>query len=500
MKTIMGGSGRAGVLGLLGLLIPATTGAQSGSEPWRYTLIHGASLTDDCPICGRPAIVLPLRGGFDLRRKDENPLFTAYAVENVEWESGYEGGPRYRLRGRGEYVIGGEVAITQQLTLKLTMDDGQEIKDVEMSSEPTPVERLWPMVLVAAKQTNGTPFQRLDVSLAAAPLHGLWFSTAHGMTSGSTPPPFEYYKASDLLTGDGRRVRSNADLTRHLGLMPVALDIGLDGVAVAPGGDLMFSSTEAAFSESLGPLGAGDLLSERGKIVRRNADLLAPFGPMPPIPEVGLDAVQAVSSTELLFSLATPIFSEKLGRTLGRGDLLSSFGTVVKSASQLLARFQPVLENGGPKLDELGLDAIYLWPSGEAWFSTEQGFQDRTLGPVRGGDLLSERGYVVWQNLDLVAPFSPLEDLADFGLDALEIITDALPVASAPTITDFTVNRESGTVWLQWMGEGRFFQVLGAPSANAAFQPISPIQTETWIEHQAWWPTHPSYFFKVRQW
>jgi len=122
------------ILSLLPLRLPG----QSSAAPARYTLIDGAALTDDCPICGRPALVLPLRGTFDMQ------------------------------------------------------------------------------------QTNGTPLQQLALELAAAPFHELWFSTNHGMTSGTTPPPF---------------VHGNLDLVRAFSPLEDLADFGLDALVLVTDAD-----------------------------------------------------------------------------------------------------------------------------------------------------------------------------------------------------------------------------------------------------------------------
>ena len=66
---------------------------------------------------------------------------------------------------------------------------------------------------------------------------------------------------------------------------------------------------------------------------------------------------------------------------------------------------------------DYGLDAIYVWSSGEIWFLIEEGFVDQNLGAIMPGDLLSDQGMVVYRNLELLGAFAPLEDLADFGLE-----------------------------------------------------------------------------------
>ena len=74
-----------------------------------------------------------------------------------------------------------------------------------------------------------------------------------------------------------------------------------------------------------------------------------------------------------------------------------------RSNRQLLSQFHP------PALEDFGLDALYIWPNGEIWFSTTSDFNDGQLGPITSGDLLSDAGYIVYRNADLVRALQPLE-------------------------------------------------------------------------------------------
>jgi hypothetical protein len=208
------------------------------------------------------------------------------------------------------------------------------------------------------------------------------------------------------------------------------------------------------FSETLGQIGNGDLVSNRGRIVHRNPEFTQEFGLDPTTGDVGLDAIVIKDDGEILFSVAKDTFSPKLGTTIGHGDLLSTHGRIVKTNQQLLSRFHPTIAN-----HDYGLDALYVWPSGEIWFSTEEGFQDEALNTVTAGDLLSDQGAIVYRNLELLGTFAPLEDLADFGLDALFVVSDATPPALPPTISAITIERGAGSVSVQWDGPGRVFQL-----------------------------------------
>jgi len=156
-------------------------------------------------------------------------------------------------------------------------------------------------------------------------------------------------------------------------------------------------------------------------VVAANEALVRPFHPMPPVRDYGLDAVTRGANRGMLFSTEEGFFSESLGVTVGQGDLLSDRGRIVRTNAQLLANFHPL----GPSYD-LGLDAIIIRPRGEIWFSTEEGFVDANLGSITDGDLLSTSGYVVATNLELLRNFGPIEDLHNFGLDAVTVVVPCI--------------------------------------------------------------------------
>ncbi len=260
----------------------------------------------------------------------------------------------------------------------------------------------------------------------------IWFSTENGFTAGALSPaldaasPFRPISGGDLLSRRGHIVRTNHELTAHLGIMPSVPDLGLDAVMPARGGQIWFSfeeDTPQIWSETLAVwLKHGDLLSDRGYVVRTNEQLIAAFVPMPVTADVGLDAVSRSANREILFSIETSFFSEGLGRLVKHGDLLSSRGRIVRTNEELLANFDVQHIPASPLPPDYGLDAIVLRPEKEIWFSTEEGFQDANLGPISDGDLLSSRGYVVVRNLELVAAFRPVEDVNNFGLDAVSVV------------------------------------------------------------------------------
>jgi hypothetical protein len=248
-------------LGLTGS--PCELGASTLS--WQYRLIEGSEWVDDCPVCARPTLSLPLRGEFMVVLVEENPLSSRYEVRDVRLHTGTGANWDYRLTGSGMLEMGGEVEVVLEMRLDLRIEgDGTSIDRVFTNAVET-VSRPWPMLDVSLSDVEGTPLQTYRLTLRAAPLREIWFSTVNGMTSGNSDPPFARILPGDLLSGDGRVVRANQDLVGQLGFMAPIPEVGVDAFEVQPGGELWFSLGESIFSETLGMLREGDLLSEQGR-------------------------------------------------------------------------------------------------------------------------------------------------------------------------------------------------------------------------------------------
>lgn len=256
----------------------------------------------------------------------------------------------------------------------------------------------------------------------------LWFSTKTGFnpslllsdSEGNIPPISD----GDLLSTRGYIVAKNHELTARLGIMPIVPDLGLSAVTPGPRGEIWFSFDKEngqIWSETLGRyLQHGDLLSNTGRVVQANQQLTFRFRPIHtdvPNKDLGLDAVALAYMTntgEIYFSTTENFFSQALNRHIGHGDFLSNRGRIVKTNQELLTHFSPIED-----LADFGLDAVILRPDGEIWFSVEFGFNDSNLGPVSDGDVLSSSGYVVARNPRLLGNFKPAERDIDLGLDAL---------------------------------------------------------------------------------
>lgn len=496
-RVALGAFAHYGTNGIDILPMPESVSAVPPAPVWNYTLLASSQLTDECPVCDRMPIVVPMRGTFGLRLIQENPVFTTYALEDINFQAGGPAGMTYKVRGRGIYHVGGEVGRLQDMFLEVGIDNGVTNVLCYLTNAVPTVTRGWPLIQITLGQTNGTATLQYGFELAAAPVREIWFSTTAGFTPGVQPPKTGQVQAGDLVSSAGHVVKRNRDLIGKLGLMPSPdpPDLGLDAVDVLPRGEVAFSTDLDVFSETLGPLHHGDLLSDHGRIVHSYADLVAPFGPMPPIVDPGLDAAQVLDNGETYFSIETDFFSERLGLLIRRGDLLSSSGRIAKTREELLAGFHPLAAI------DFGVDALHVWPSGEVWFSLEEGFRDDLLGDIRPGDILSDRGEVLYRNLELLREFQPLEERIDFGLDALYIVSDALaPQVSTAGGTVLRADRQLGDLLLRWEAQGRLYQVEKAGDVLGPWTPLGTIGPTAEFTDSGVLITNQQAFYRLREW
>ncbi len=462
------------------------------STPWRCQLLVGSTLLNDCQVCDRISIPKNLRGSFDLILEKSTLIDSTYSLTNIQWQTADWPTGGYRLEGDGQWIVGGEVAVRQLMTLQLTLYTAQGATNKTFTNITSFVARQVPMLQIDLAQTNENPFEFFTLNLRAAPIRELWFSTGSALTAGIWKDPTNHVSRSDILSMDGRVVKTGVALFGRLGIMPVVPDLGLDALDIGPGAEVFFSITDAALSETLGPLHPGDMLSSQGHIAKRNQELTAAFGFKDPVPDLGLDAIQLRPNGEIWFSIATNAVSPTAGN-IGPGDILSTTGVIVKTNRSLLSHFQP----DKPDFD-YGLAALYVWPNGEIWFATQNGFLDNALGPIPRGTLLSDQGYIVYRNLELVGAFQPLEDLADFGLDGIFIVTDATPPPPETKILEILAVTESRPLTLRWTGDARVFEVQSAPGIPAPFSPASPCLLEfEWSDSAT---AQPQRYYQLRSW
>jgi hypothetical protein len=469
----------AGVMLMVASVALAPTAyGQSSSPPWVYTLVNGSQLLDDCPICDRVSIPVSLRGTFQLRLLVAGPIFSSYAVESISFQAGSPAGLTYKVTGQGIYTFGGEVANVQTLSLTLLIDDGVNPVLGYFTNDSSLVARQWPMMQVSVTQTNGTAARVFHLGINAAPFREIWFSTAQPFTAGLWNPPTNALSAGDLLSSIGQVAKRNGQLCGRLGIMPVVPDLGLKDIGILPGGEIAFSMGQDVFSETLGGLHPGDLLTDWGRILRTNSELFSAFVPSPvPRAGAGLGAVKVTDDGVVYFSVQTNFYSAKLGRTVQTGDLLTDSGDVVRSEAQLLANFNPAK----PAAD-YGLNAVFLWPSGEVWFSTTQGFADTGTNFYEAGDLLSDQGYVVYRNAELLSAFAPTGGGTNLGLDAVYVITDIPPAGKGLGPANLALpqptNQPPASLAFEWSAGGHVVQLEKATSPAGPYLPASRIDTD----------------------
>jgi hypothetical protein len=477
-----------------------TAGGQSSSPPWFYTLVGGSQLLDDCPICDRVSMPVPMWGTFQLRLLVQGPIFSSYALENISFHAGIPGGTTYQVTGQGIYEFGGEVANQQRLSLSLLIDDGVNPVLGYFTNDSSLVTRWWPMMQISVTETNGTPARVFHLGINAAPFREIWFSTAQPFTAGRWNPPTNAVSAGDLLSSSGQVAKRNQQLCGRLGLQPPVPDLGLKDVGILPGGEIAFSIEQDVFSESLGGLHAGDLLTDGGRLLRSNSKLLSSFVPSPVPPAgAGLGAVKVTDDGAIFFSVQTNFYSVKLGRTIQTGDLLSDSGDMVRSEAQMLANFNPVK----PAAD-YGLSAVFLWPSGEIWFSTMQSFAGPGSNSYAAGDLLSDQGYVVYRNSDLVSAFQPAAGTTGLGLDALYVITDVPPLGTGLGPVKLALpqptNRPPASLAFQWSAGGHVFQLERAANPAGPYLPASRIDTDGPFLDPGVLTNQAQAFYRLHQW
>jgi hypothetical protein len=457
-----------------------------------YTLLEGSYFVDDCLICGRPTYLQPMRGTFDLVLIQDSPPYYKYAVRNVDLTArpGWSG--EVRLRGDGTYVRFEEFARLQDMDLALQVKDAYTNRLVLFTNDTVVAEKPWPLIQISLTQSNGTLLQTFSLNLFAAPVREVWFSTSKPLISTNRPSSANVISPGDLLSNRGRVVKRNIELVGRLGVMPIVPDLGLDAVQVTRRGEILFSIPSDVWSETLGQIQHGDLLSNRGAIVKRNQQLLAAFNLATVQPDAGLDAVHVMPEGEILFSIRSNVVVNANQR-LGRGDVLSDRGKVFRTNWELLANFHPAVTN-----HDYGLDALQVLPGGEIWFSTEEDFTDNRLGTVLAGDLLSSLGHRVFSNRELVAAFAPADPPLDYGLDGVFVITDLKPRPPPPRIVK--LQGLSGSVCVEWDGEGDVFQLERAPSLSGPWSPCSPILPDLTFDDACDLTAGASGFYRLRQW
>jgi hypothetical protein len=458
---------------LLALLVMVLTGrAQTltNGQVWRYQLTDGAAIMNDCPICDRLSFWEPLQGSFDLVG---TAIAGRYIVTNIQFRTA--GGVFRRVEGAGalEYV-----GANPKLTLDVTIrnDSGDDV--VHMTNAPPESPRIFPMIGANANEDTASISRVYRLRIQAAPIREVWFSTTTNFISAQIGA----VSHGDLLT-TGRVIKRNSELTERLSV-PEG-DVGVDAVDIGPRGEIFFSTAADVESAVNGAITHSDILTSEGRLYLQGSQLLSAFGVDEP--DAGLDALHLAANDEIYFSIAKDI--PRTGAvTLHRGDILSNTGRIVRTESNLYLRWNL------PAGFSAGVDALYVWPNGEIWFSAENAFTNTTSEIVAEGDIISDQGYVAFRNADLVHTFGPTEN-SDFGLDALVIVSDAAASKAGTQIVEVTAGATG--VDLRWESTARVFQIEWATSVDGPYTPVTGLILGT-AAHT--FSTSAAAFYRIRQW
>lgn len=448
--------------------------AVSTNAQWRYQLTDGAAILNDCLDCDRVNVWHPLKGSFDLSATEAAGVF---AISGIDFRTKAGAEPQYHVAGTGKLdFTSGEPVL--ELTAHIQYTDVVEV--VRMTNSATEGSRIFPMIGAQASEVTENRLRIFRLQVFAAPLREIWFSTTTGFVRSAGAIPDAAISHGDLLANNGGLIKRNREMTELLAIPDQ--DIGLDALDVGPRGEIFFSPTVNVESFVLGPINHGDIVSASGRLYLQNQHLVSPLGVDDP--EAGLDALHFAAGDEIYFSVSKQV-ARANGGVLRRGDILSNKGRVVRTEAALLQRFI------NPLAESVGVDALYYWPNGEIWFSTETGFTSGNW-TVAEGDILSDQGYVVYRNLDLLERFAPLERLADFGLDAMTVVSDVSTNTTPTLIAE--VELAGNEIELRWESQARFFQVERADAVEGPYQPLTPITLERSLRVAA------AGFYRVRQW
>lgn len=411
------------ILSIIALIFCGTTFANTTYQPVRYQLIEGSTLTIDYgPISKRPLQEVPINGQFFLEELPVDCLERIFDITKLEFTPIHKSGYYWGHNGSGQHIFfEREKPQMQKTTLKVFIDRGGpyilESKKVKIASD---INFPWIDITLSMRVDSATNSPIYALRLIAVPLSDLWFTTEMPFTSG-TSNGINKISDGDVLNANGKVICANKHLTKPF--QTASNTLGLDALAgpssLERAPEILFSTEDDFPSSPFRWIGEGDLLSDHGKIKRRNSDLFRAFSPMSK--NLGLDGITRAprnsmqSARELfLFSAEQGFFSELLGQWISDGDLLLENGSVFKNQKELLRNFHPI-----DSINKIGLDAVQMLPHNEIWFSVDRDFTDKRWGLIRHGDLLSENGRIIFRNRHLMNQFHPLEKCADFGLDGL---------------------------------------------------------------------------------
>ena len=158
-------------LGLISLLLTWRSAAQGPVVD--YVLLPDSRLTDDCLLCGRPTIPEPMAGHFRLQQLLVPGPFSYYTVEDFTFVSGVNGAVWHSGSGTGSYRQGGEVAVSQDMTLDLAVTNFTAVSQAHFTNGTPEVTQTFPNLQLRLIQSDGTFTHELSIDLHAEPVVNL---------------------------------------------------------------------------------------------------------------------------------------------------------------------------------------------------------------------------------------------------------------------------------------------------------------------------------------
>ncbi len=160
---------------LLLLVFPFPVGAAGRTV--LYRLEKGSTLLDDCLICGRPPIVLPIEGTFLLTLENIGDVTDWYRVDAIDLHT-TDG--QYLVSGSGTYLTrlgGGGVVDTQSMSLEVEVNGEAGIK---LESGEVKAEVALPAFDIQVEEQTSSEVRVFKLHFVASPVEGVPYEVLPG--------------------------------------------------------------------------------------------------------------------------------------------------------------------------------------------------------------------------------------------------------------------------------------------------------------------------------
>ena len=449
-------------------------GLGRGADVVHYQMLYGTTVAYN--VGGSTTGFWSARGSFDLRFLDQTADSSRYVVENMQISAD----PAHQFVGSGELVV--PITRNPQILLNLTNVLTPQI-GVTFTNVSITTDRRWPMLALRARETTASDAV-YTVSIRAAPFQDIWISPATDFRADTFAAPTNIIHSGDLVSLDGRVIKRNHELVVPFAPASSA-DYGLDALSLSPGGGLAISTHDVAEMRD------GDILVPNPPRRIRYTDIFT-NAIATSMADPGIDGFQFTSATAFYFSikrdtgyaLNSTTTVQLRDADIWWADLQTHELRLARSREQLFSYpdYQPWLAD-----PQVGIDAFYIWPSGEVWFSLRSSWTAHTA-------IYSSDGYAVFTDEFVFKNFKPA---VNPGLDAFLVITDLAPVLSTPPALKIVISPTA--LLLNWPETGGAYQLESSATVNGQFQVASPVIPNPSLIAIPDSNTR-SRFYRIRQW